>query len=169
MFVWLKRLLGWKTEEYRLDIYSPKQRAIFRYFDGQKVRDVDPMVIYRKIMDGAADLSIAMKVARSGWKGEAAKAHDEMIADLRGIFGVKSLDEGGLTEPETAELFVQFMNYCGWVKKNWSPPTTLPEDVLPSTSPSPDGGSPTPNSSGSGSSAAVPPTAPPTPLPLEPE
>lgn len=171
MFQWLRRF--WtpttpaaqlQTAPDTLDLWEPQQREIYHYFDGQKVRNADPMPLFRRMKDVSTDLEIEFKVARSGMKG-ADEHYQKAVQRIRGIFDVKPLEEGGLTEIECVELFTHFWNYSGGVKKNLPPPSTpspgTSDDTPPSTGPAPVPASPTPPSSDSGSTAAAATTGPP--------
>lgn len=145
------RLLRWlfgKRKTY--DIYHPRERMIYHYFDGQKVVHADPLQLERKLMDVGPELSIDMKVAKSISK-DAAKAHTEMVKKCREIFNVKSVEEGGLTELETVLLLEHYLAYTDEVKKNWSRIVTPPTATSAPYACSLDVAPPTPNSSGSGS------------------
>jgi hypothetical protein len=124
------------------------------------------MQLYKRWMEVAPALSINMKVADSPLK-EAPKAHGEMMAQIRGIFGLKPLDgvdsNGTLTDGRAQELFVDFMEFCDDVKKNSrkSPTTSNPSEGV--SSPTSDAVPPTANTSDSGSTAAACSTASPEP------
>lgn len=148
MFGWLKRLLGRGRKTY--DIYHPKERMIYSYFNGQKVIQADPLQLERKLMDVGPELSIDMKVAKSISK-DAATAHTKMVQQCRGIFNVKPIEEGGLTELETVLLLEHYLAYTDEVKKNWSPIATPVTGTSAPSGPSSEGNPPTPNSSVSGS------------------
>ncbi len=166
IFGWLK---GWFSKESTTDdSYSPGQRRIYRYFNGDKEISADPMVLYKRVMDVGPSLSADIKVSASISRG-ARGAHASMVKTLREIFSVKSLEEGGLTEQEVCDLFDHFMTYCDDLKKNSSQPATSPEATSPSgPSPSTEEKSPpTAGTSDSGSTEKGSCTGPPTPSPSE--
>ncbi len=144
MFGWLLRLFKRRDP---MELYTPKERAIFWFFDGQTVRKADPMVLFKRVMDKANDISIAYKVARSESK-DARLYHEKFIGYIRDIFEIKRLEEGGLTETETATLLDRLMDYIDDVKKNSSPLPPLPAPSPSSSSPS-DASPATPNGSAS--------------------
>ena len=111
-----------------------KNRKIYTFFDGERDRRVDPMIVYKRISTVAPSLSIDIKVSQSASK-DAIKAHDTVVAKIQEIFGVRPLDDtGGLTQGEMLDLLNDFMEWCSQVKKNSrteqisSPPT---EEVSP--------------------------------------
>lgn len=130
---WLKTFFVSHTAD-SYDFYHPGQRKIYRYFDGQKEVNVDPLLLYRTMMAVGPELQIDYKVSRSPSK-DASKAHEEMLAKLRNIFQVKSLNEGGLTESELVDLWDHFLIYTETVKKNSresvmsSKPTVVSSDI----------------------------------------
>lgn len=145
------RLLRWlfgKRKTY--DIYHPKERLIYSYFDGQKVIHADPLQLERKLMNVGPELSIDIKVARS-ISHDAVTAHVNMIEQCRSIFNVKPIEEGGLTELETVLLLEHYLAYTDEVKKNLNRTATLATGTWAPSGPSLRESPPIPNSSASGS------------------
>ena len=102
----------------RTDLYSPTERLIFRYHDGTKIIRADPLELYKKVMDVAPDLDIAIKLANS-LHSDAKKGQEEAIATINGIFGLRPLDqEGGVTGIETMGIYDRFWEFCDSIKKN---------------------------------------------------
>lgn len=165
LFNWLASMFSRTSLIEDYSFYSLKDRQIYRYFDGIKVVSADPMILYRKLMDVKPDLVSDMKVAESDWKSENTKAQARIVTKIRGLFDVKSFEEGGLTEMETEGLLDHFLVYTDTVKKNLrssatsssssvvSPPTSV--ESLPISS-----------SSDSGSVASESPIAEPEPSPM---
>lgn len=151
LFSWLKSLFSGSNN---YDMYKPRERKIYSYYDGSKVVKADPMVIFKKIMDKAPEISIEMSVSTSISK-DASKAHNDLIKRLRGIFNIKSLEEGGLSEAESIELFDHFMSYIDEVKKNSRNSVTPSVDSKASKSSSEES-PPTASSSESGSTEREP-------------
>lgn len=168
---WEKKPPAPEPEVYRYDLYHPQDRLIYSYWDGKEERRVDPMSVYKKMMEVGQEISTARKVARSPSK-DARKMHDRMIELIRGVFDVTPYEEGGLSETETTDLLDHYLIYLEWVKKNSGMSTTTPEETSPST-PSPTSASeedPTfSNTSDSGSSDDGPKTEPPGPSDKEPQ
>lgn len=164
MFGWLRNLL------FRRD-----ERELFRYWDGQKQRSIDPVASYRAIWsDPECNLLTDATTARNPIKPDGAAfypisevyaAEDRLREMTRRIFGVKewSEDQPGLTVDETDALLNSFLAYCADLKKKRNPlPTALPPTT--STEPCsftdaagfPAGCNPDYCSTPSASSAAVP-------------
>lgn len=125
-------MFDWFKKKDETELFTPKQRTIFRYWDGVKTRSVDPLVLYRKVMDIAPELSIDIKVANSVSK-DAGKAYSAVVDKLQKIFEVGSYEQGGLTEMELSVLFDQFMLFCESIKKKSKPSPTSPS-VTPEVS-----------------------------------
>lgn len=126
-FHWLRSLLHRSSVEY-LDVYQPKERLIYRYFDGQKTVVADPLLLYRKVMGIGPELSVDLKVSQSSSK-DAQKAHENAQMKIREVFGVLPLADGGLSELETMDLLDHFLAYCDRIKKNSSPSPTSPVET----------------------------------------
>lgn len=127
VFRWILSIFKRSSEQDRFDIYSPKQRRIYSYFNGEKMVVVDPMHQYKAVMEKGPDIAIDLKVSNSISK-DANKSHENLIKTVRGIFNVKPLAEGGLTDLEAIELLDHFLVYCGEIKKkqnlsvmSWNP------------------------------------------------
>lgn len=158
MFRWLRRL---RNTEDRFDMYKPKERLIFHYFNGSEIVDADPMVLYKRVMAEYKDIHIEGMVARSLSK-DAPKMHTKLASRIRTLFDIKPLQgvscKGTLTDTEVINLLDAFYIYCGSVSKKSNPMSTTPEatsDHIESTS---GAGSPTENTSASGSVAEEPST-----------
>ena len=119
--------------EDRYDVYHPKKRMIYSYWNGDKLIDSDPLVLYKRMMDHSTDISIDMKVSSSASK-DSGKAHNNLIKSIREIFEIKPLAEGGLTEIETVNLLDHFIIYSEWVKKNLNPSATSSNSLEESNS-----------------------------------
>jgi hypothetical protein len=161
-FSWLYGLLT--REEDRWDTYKPSQRAIFNYFNGERMVKADPLVLWKKVMDKAPDLDIDFKVSKSPSKN-ADQAHQNLIKNIRTMFNIKQLENGiepndTLTDNECIDLVNKFLTYCGWVKKNSSNSATPATATSPSTNSPTSNGEvpPTPSTSDSGSTVPATPT-----------
>jgi hypothetical protein len=147
MFGWLRRLFG-KTEPY-----SPKERLIFEFWNGEKTVQGDPMRLYKKMMDVGPALSIALKVAKSQSK-DAGVMHSKAVKLIKEIFSIKDLDgvdaAGTLTEPQCLDLLDEFMEWNDDLKKatRRSQTTSKPSAASEPTS---DEGPPTESTTDSGS------------------
>lgn len=156
----LERLLDWLKSWFATrdqDGFRLRERQIYSYSDGQAVRRVDPVDLYRKWQDVATDLDVDARVATSPSK-DARAAEGRMMVKLRAIFDVKPFAAGGLTDGEVIDLFVHFREWVGRSKKNSPPPPTSPAETSGPTEPPSGGNPPTPSGGGSGSTASEPPT-----------
>ena len=125
---WLKSLFKrGASNAPRFDVYSPEERAIYSYNDGEKIVRADPLTLYRKIMEVGPSLAIDLKVSTSTLMKEAdkTKAHYSLLKQIREIFNLKSFEEGGLTELETVEILDHFMTYSNDLKKKQKMNVTL--------------------------------------------
>lgn len=110
MLNWLRRRL------------SDRQRKIFRYWDGQRLRAVDPVVVTRELL-GAADfnwsqdpLTIETGVTRELRE----QAISRTVSAVRQAFALPVPVDGtrGLVETEVIGLLVLFADYIRQQKKS---------------------------------------------------
>lgn len=163
----LSKLLTWLLSLFAKDkyaMYSPKEREIYCYFNGEKAVRADPMPLFKSIMDQYNDLSIDFKMAAMPSK-DASKAWDNAVGRVRAIFGIKKLEDGGLTERETVDLYNHFWDFIEAVKKNSPSYQTPPADGLPTSASCTPVCPIIPNTSDSGLTEAVSKTDLPEPLP----
>lgn len=151
-------------DEGNFGLYKPKERWIYRYWDGQKIRPVDPLTLYKRLMSDWAAIDIDVKVARSKSKDNRS-SHDKLIGRLRTVFEVpEKFEGGGLTEQELMDLFDHFLTFIGYEKKSMNqstiqseaPSPTTPSPSVPPSSGSSEGNQPTKSSSDSGSTGQEP-------------
>lgn len=116
--IFARRLFA--SGEDRYDTYRPREQLIYHYWDGQKMRSVDPVKVYKKMAEVGQELSANIRVSTSPSKG-AAKAYESVVKSIRGIFDLQSFEEGGLTEIDTVGLLDHFLIFCGRLKKNTNP------------------------------------------------
>ncbi len=117
----------------RYDVYLPRERLIYSYFNGKELINADPMVLYKKVAAKGEMLNADITASNVPQSKFAGPARERLIKSIQEIFGVKPLEEGGLTELETTELLDSFMVFCEAVKKNSSPTQTQAEETWPST------------------------------------
>lgn len=175
----IRSFLGLTPKE-QFDVYLPRERKIYSYFNGEKVLKADPMDIQRKLSAVSTELDMDLKIATSTeFAGnlpeaimknvflDAEKARQNALKTLRGVFNVKTLDEGGLLDDEVFDVFSHFMIYVQAVKKNsmTSPITSKPSEDYKATS---EDARPITNTSVSGLTENVPGIESPEPLPTEP-
>jgi hypothetical protein len=147
------------------DLFLPAARLIYRYYTGTRegkpqIRAVDPLPLYKRIMDKGPSIAINLKSSDSASK-YALPAHQELIRDLQSIFEVPPYEEGGLTEGELRALLDHFLTFVNGLKKNGPTPATSQGATGSGTRPTAPEEAPqqdpraTPASSGSGSTASA--------------
>lgn len=130
-------------------MFRPKERLIYRYWDGRKERLGDPLALVRRLTtyEGLA-LEVDAKLA-SGSTPEAPAALGRIVDATRAVFGVQPLEQGGMTEGECLALLYHFMEFVGEVQRDAGPLLKLPGATAGPAA----GGSPTASSRDSGSTA----------------
>lgn len=157
MFAWI----------YALFFGPPTNRNIFNFHDGRTWRRADPMAIARRL---AADSKLAANLQIGQQDDEFGRqAFDEALAAIRGAFGVKTFEEGGLAEEDTLALYVQFSRFVQHLKKtapNWrSEPSSSPAASTSAASAMPSGVESSSTPIVSSTSAPSPSTSPSPPSP----
>lgn len=172
MFGWFKNLFR-KESSSKGDassapskggFFEPKERQIYSYWNGTDVIEADPMTLFRKIMDVGPELAVDVKLADSISK-DAAAGFSGMVTKSRTVFGIKSFEEGGLTENESVQLLDNFLGWCQEQKKNMNPTPTAATVTPAASGHSWAGPSTIPSSSGCGSTVDVQNIEEPKPLP----
>lgn len=113
-----------------------REREIFVYFDGQSHRRGDPIAIYRGLKD---DPQFNLDVHPGEAEDGDLEAIGIMAGAVRRVFGVKAIDEGGLTEMECADLLRSYLDYTGSLKKNSDTPPTPQLPTVTTTPPASSG------------------------------
>jgi hypothetical protein len=102
-----------------------KQRLLFRYWDGQEVRAIDPFRVYREIKnDKTIDLDTVGPMADRLEE----PATTQLVELACRIFDIKRYDgktDDGLTDAEILNLFGDLNEYLDAIKKKCSPGPTL--------------------------------------------
>lgn len=135
------RLLAWLSsfwrkqlvEQDRWDYYKPIDRYVYKYHDGEKEVTADPMVLYKKVMAKWPIIGKFLAEYKAVTDAETLARHDQLIAAIRELFGIKKLEEGGLSEQETLDLFNHFRIYANIISPEQ--PAPLPEPVKPAQEP----------------------------------
>lgn len=129
-------------------------RNIFRFFDGEKERGIDPLLVARRI---ASHPTFNPEVHWAGIKMDPPDMESvgivvDAVRDVFEVQGWHEVDgqEVGLTEDECIGLFGQFLIYTDSLKKNIEPNPTGPPATAPPVCPPPIQNSNTNDSSGSG-------------------
>lgn len=114
-------------------------RGIFVFYDGRRWRRVDPFVIYRAIyeVDGF-DPDTSLAKLNQGETRQKLKQIAIVADAVRRVFQVNTLNGGGLTDLECADLLSDFFEFADDLKKsteqqpNWDPLTaSLPMGISP--------------------------------------
>ena len=159
MFGWFKKNskkdVQQQTPPENYDLYEPKEKEVFRFYNGEKMVRADPLVLYKRLMDKGPELHIDLKVSVSASK-DAEVAHKALDRKIREVFNLSPLVDGidatnTLTETQTVELLTAFITYCGFQKKNMNTSAILPAGTSHPTPPSSGENQPTESSLGSGS------------------
>lgn len=166
-FAWIRNVLvGKPATPY--NVFMPKERMIYEYFDGTKVIRVDPMEISRKLSFIGPELDNDLKGAKNPNYSKAPECQAEAVKKIREVFDLKPVSEGGLEEVLVIVLLYHFLEFENeWVKKNSPSITTIPAETLEPTSPPivEVAEQPTSNTTPSGSSKCDPSDGSPTPSP----
>jgi len=115
---------------FRRGGHTERQRAIFSFWDGARLKRVDPLVVHRAMWSHpTCRIEADFKAADNGDN----EAFDRIIAMTREIFGVSAWSEEteGLTIGETRALLLEFLAYVDVKKKA---PESLPPASPPSAS-----------------------------------
>lgn len=152
MFAWLARLFG--REEVA---FGRCKNHLFRYWNGQRYVNGDPMRIVRELTaDPATTLELDMKDADAPIP-QAQAAFGRVVAAARRAFRVKEAEEGGLDDPNCKELLNQFIFWLVAQKKNTPPSRTFaPVSPEPLADASPPENSSASTSTGEGSRPDLP-------------
>lgn len=145
---WLRWLLA--------KIFHDASREIFVYWDGSRLRGIDPMLALRALHSHEIYNPETHPILAEQDDG----AMQIMVQAGRDVFGLKPYEyrKGGLTETETVSLMVRFTLYLTELKKSTNPSPTSPA----STEPPPSDQSATNAGSDSGSTSVAPKPAEPT-------
>ena len=130
MFKWFRDLF--RKRGSGLDHFFQEERKIFRFFDGVKIRSVDPMPLYAQVLAKQGEIAADFKIARMEMADDkiVIPAHNRVTKTIRGIFNLKSLQdgfevEGTLTDEEVLLTLDKFLLYVNDLKKNSPQSSTL--------------------------------------------
>lgn len=144
-------MVGWLIQKW-LNWRIARSRAIFHFWDGQRRKSLDPMLIWLKLK---ADPEFSI----DKHPGLIDLGDDEsQLIGVRAVqraFGVKDFLQGGLTHLESLNLLAGFFEYLATQKKSINPTQTL----LPPTESPPSEPSTTNAASDSGRTPAEPSSA----------
>lgn len=100
------------------EMYRPRERLLYEFWDGEKHVKADPMVLWNALMEVWPDLIVDMKLANSQ-HSQATKGWHAQIIKVRKVFSIKPFEEGGLTETESMAILYDFWAWCEELKKNY--------------------------------------------------
>ena len=138
-----------RNQEERYDVYKPSERNVYHYHKGytpDTLVKADPVTLWKKVMDKGAEIDADWKAASIPQSKFAKGARENLLKNVREVFGLKTFEEGGLSEWDAMDLLMHFMTYCGMLKKSVSPSPTSSSNGEVSTSSSVES-PPTPSSS----------------------
>lgn len=111
-----------------LQLLGRDPRGIFWYWNGRTWQSADPIVAARSLLSDP-EFSWDETPALTDDQDPAVVVEAVRISAgaARRAFGLKSIEDGGLTETECCRILWAFRQYLGAVKKNGSGPPTSPE------------------------------------------
>src|SRR5574337_1303440 len=116
LWMWLK---GWFTPGTRYDVYQVQRRFVYTYFDGKGMMQVDPMRLYRRLIEVGPELvQSIIKFQTTQDQQEVLTAHETLATKVRDIFQLTSYEAGGLTHLETLNLFNHFLGFINQIEQD---------------------------------------------------
>jgi hypothetical protein len=109
--------------------FNNRNRAIFRFWDGQRIRRIDPLLAYRRLdTHPEFDWSTHPEMIDGDDERLSSEATEITARAVCEVFGVRPFDGSrGLTEQECIGLLIQFVQYLTALKKNGNTsPTSVP-------------------------------------------
>jgi hypothetical protein len=144
-------MFGWLFRR-NLSGYTQGDRDIFPYWDGQRQRNGDPLAIDRLLLtDPAFDAKLDPQISRVPTL-DGLKAAGRIVDATRKAFGIKPLEEGGLTDAECLGLFCDFNLFVRDLEERSRPLASSPRPTASASGPT---ASATPTSAASGSTASA--------------
>lgn len=104
-----------------------RRRGLFRYYNGQRWIDADPLPLYRKVLK-EADQLVVLGAAFDEQKDPEAS---EFVAKLAEIFELSRYNPEtgkGLTDAEVVAVFQQFDAFLREIRENFFPGSTSRPD-----------------------------------------
>ena len=102
-----------------------KNRLVFQYWDGTRIRCADPFRLYRDLQSvEGVDIAALAPMVDEGSEPETT----QVVNAIAKVFDVPRLnDQGGLTDWEILNLLADLNNYLLSVKKKYNPGPTSPQ------------------------------------------
>jgi hypothetical protein len=146
MFGWLLRRIGLK----QTGLWSARERAIFRFWDGRRRRRVDPLAVEAALRKHGGDdwhrLILSLNELDPATAGKLPPtlqlqhannrraAGEQLAAITRASFGIEPLsDRGGLTVTETFDVLADYLSYMTMLGEAVAP-FVIPSNVSPAPS-----------------------------------
>ena len=107
--------MKWLTKQRKPN----RERDIFEFWDGSQQRHVDPLPVWYKLWE-QEDIDTVLK--RAG--ANELEAVTELVGIARDIFSIAPFDAttgAGLTDMETMELLMKYLDFTGELKKKHGP------------------------------------------------
>lgn len=105
-----------------------RQRQIFRFWDGKRIRAADPLHVLRALRaDPEYTDTEHLKPAANGDDD----ARRIVASATRRAFGLAELADGGLSDLECLAILSQFLHWTRYLKKNTARPQNSPETSEP--------------------------------------
>jgi hypothetical protein len=101
-----------------------RNRFIFVYWNGQKIVKGDPMVFWRSLQQHEDYREDDFKLIQV--EGLRNQIFGKLSGVVRDVFGIKTAEEGGLTELECLDILRSYIEYSGFQKKSGEEIQTLP-------------------------------------------
>lgn len=96
-----------------------RHRLLFRYWNGSRFVSEDPFTLLRALVSSSKiDLDSDLQLLDVPDIKVVTRKVGQLAEEIREIFQLKPLSNGGLSELECVNLLIQFINYLERVKKN---------------------------------------------------
>lgn len=112
-----------------------RNRFIFVYWNGQKIIKGDPMVFWRALQQHEDYREDDFKLIQV--EGLRNAIFGKLAGVVRNVFGIKTAEDGGLTELECLDVLRSYIEYSGFQKKSGEGMPTLPTTTEPESLPKP--------------------------------
>ena len=148
---------SWFTKREPFDLYQPRERRIYSFWNGKDIVHADPMVLYKRLAEKGPEMSVDYSVAMSVSK-DADKCHGLFLNKIRAVFDISPPENPldcscTLSEVELENLLAHFVNYTEELKKNSKRSPTAATAASPLCASSSSASPATSNTSPSGSAA----------------
>lgn len=124
--IFLNLLIGWRRSKQKESIAEEPRRGaargIFRFYDGESTRCVDPLEVWSAIwMHPDKDFQHLVQdietIDPERQPKEYFEAQRDFVEFVREVFEVKPLQQGGLTYQEIRDLVADYLEFMEDIKK----------------------------------------------------